>query len=154
MIQAKEVLGNQLLANANDPSWYIPFLQATEGITEKQACWKPGAAMNSIAELTWHLIYWNKTWQARYRKGHVDAVPPIGDNDLSFAVPAESSFAGLRAELEEVLLHWQELLAEECLEESVGGFPEPAAWWEIISNVTTHNAYHIGQIMLLRKLQT
>ncbi|WP_151733508.1 DinB family protein ['Paenibacillus yunnanensis' Narsing Rao et al. 2020] len=157
MIHAREVLSNQFLASANDPSWYIPFLQATEGITEAQASWKPGAGMNSIAEITRHLIYWNETWQARYFKGHLDAVPSIGSNDLTFIVPAEATFAGLRAELAKVLLLWQELLAEERLddrlEEPVGGFPGPAAWWEIVSNAAAHNAYHIGQIVVIRKLQ-
>ncbi|PEO24713.1 DltD domain-containing protein, partial [Bacillus wiedmannii] len=28
-----------------------------------------------------------------------------------------------------------------------------AKWWEILANVTTHNAYHIGQIIYIRKLQ-
>ncbi|MET1014600.1 MAG: DltD domain-containing protein, partial [Paenisporosarcina sp.] len=24
-------------------------------------------------------------------------------------------------------------------------------WWEVLGNVTTHNAYHIGQIIIIRK---
>lgn len=30
---------------------------------------------------------------------------------------------------------------------------DPAKWKALISNVNAHNAYHGGQIMLLRKLQ-
>ncbi|MNE88931.1 hypothetical protein D3C80_1862880 [compost metagenome] len=52
-----------------------------------------------------------------------------------------------------MLLRWQTILAEDSLEAQVTGFPEPAQWWEIISNAATHNAYHIGQIVYIRKLQ-
>ncbi|MDR2995752.1 MAG: DUF1572 domain-containing protein, partial [Bacillus cereus] len=38
-------------------------------------------------------------------------------------------------------------------ESDVIGFPVSAKWWEVLSNVTTHNAYHIGQIIYIRKLQ-
>lgn len=152
MVHAKDVLANQLLANANDPSWHLPFIQAVEAVTEEEAFWKPGAGMNSIAELTGHLLYWNETWQSRYREGRVDAVPPIGDNNRSFVVPEGTAFSELRGSLLQVLLEWQTLVSEERLEEQVEGFPEPAAWWEIISNAATHNAYHIGQMVVMHKL--
>jgi hypothetical protein len=52
-----------------------------------------------------------------------------------------------------VLLRWQELLSEEKVESDVNGFPGTVKWWAIIGNVSTHNAYHIGQIIYIRKLQ-
>ncbi|AIQ61577.1 DinB family protein [Paenibacillus borealis] len=151
MVHAKDVLASQLLANANDPSWHLPFIQAVEAVTEEEAFWKPGADVSSIAELTRHLLYWNETWQIRYREGRVD-VPPIGDNNRSFVVPEGIAFSELRGSLLQTLLQWQTLLSEEKLEEQVKGFPEPAAWWEIISNAATHNAYHIGQMVVIHKL--
>ncbi|MFD1415044.1 DinB family protein [Oceanobacillus jeddahense] len=60
MPNAKTVSLDQLLANANDQSWYLSFEQAVEGITEGEAVWKPDANRHSIGELTYHLIYWNK----------------------------------------------------------------------------------------------
>ncbi|NJJ39844.1 DinB family protein [Paenibacillus apii] len=152
MVHAKDVLSNQLLSNANDPSWHIPFMQAVQDITEDEAFWKPGQDSSSIAELTQHLLYWNETWQTRYRQRRMDAVPPVGDNNNSFVIPENTTFRELSAELLKVLLGWQELLSEESLEAEVAGFPEPAKWWEIISNAATHNAYHIGQIVYIRKL--
>ncbi|GGF95724.1 hypothetical protein GCM10010912_45840 [Paenibacillus albidus] len=154
MVHAREVLANQLLANANDPSWHIPFMQAVEGVTEEEAVWKPNEGSNSIAELTYHLLYWNEAWQARYREGRMDAVPPVGDNNNSFVIPEGRSFDQLRTALLEVLLCWQDLLSEATLEAGVSGFPVPAAWWELISNAATHNAYHIGQMVYVRKLQS
>jgi uncharacterized damage-inducible protein DinB len=153
MVHAKDLLSDQLLANANDPSWYDPFSDSVKNLLEEQAFWKPDANCNSIAEIVQHLLYWNETWQIRYKKSHVNAVPSIGDNNKSFVIPENANFIHLKERLLEVLLQWQELLTEEKLESEVNGFPVPAKWWEIIGNVATHNAYHIGQIIFIRKLQ-
>ncbi|RZT23676.1 DinB family protein [Fictibacillus sp. BK138] len=153
MVHAKDLLSDQLLANANDPSWYDPFSDSVKNLSEEQAFWKPDENCNSIAEIVQHLLYWNETWQTRYKKSHVNAVPSIGDNNKSFVIPENENFIHLKERLLEVLLQWQELLTEEKLESEVNGFPVPAKWWEIIGNVATHNAYHIGQIIFIRKLQ-
>lgn len=153
MVHAKDVLSDQLLANANDPSWYIPFSESVEHLSEEEAFWKPDEDSNSIAEIVQHLLYWNETWLIRYQKSHVNAVPPIGDNDKSFRIPESLTFHDLKERLLTVLLQWQDLLSEEKVESDVSGFPEPAKWWQILANVATHNAYHIGQIIYIRKLQ-
>ncbi|MBB6669353.1 DinB family protein [Cohnella nanjingensis] len=153
MAHAKEVLADQLLANADDPSWYTPFRQATEGLSEEDAFRKPDANGNSIAEIAQHLLYWNETWQERCRASRLDAVPPIASNDDSFVVPEGRDFKTLREALLRVLLRWQEELTPDNLEQRVDGFDEPVQWWQVVANVATHNAYHIGQVVYIRKLQ-
>ncbi|MFB5761372.1 DinB family protein [Paenibacillus medicaginis] len=153
MVHAQEVLANQLLANANDPSWHLPFLQAVEGVSEEEAYWKPAPGCHSIAEITQHLLYWNEIWLTRFMEGSMDAAVAVQDNNKSFIVAENVPFHNLRDRLLNVLLQWQHLLSVERLEAPVAGFPVPAVWWELISNTATHNAYHIGQIVLIRKLQ-
>ncbi|KON90010.1 DltD domain-containing protein [Sporosarcina globispora] len=153
MSQAIDVLADQLLANANDPSWYIPFLESVANLSEEEAFWKPNEESNSIAEIVQHLLYWNETWQKRYHKSHVDAVSPLGNNNESFIIPDNMKFTDLKEKLLEVLLQWQELLSQEKLESEIGGFPEAVEWWAVLGNLSTHNAYHIGQIIYVRKLQ-
>jgi uncharacterized damage-inducible protein DinB len=153
MVHAKDVLLDQLLANANDPSWYQPFTHSIKGLSEEQAFWKPNKESNSIAEIVQHLLYWNQTWQTRYQKSHVDAVPSIGKNKTSFIIPEKHRFTDLKDQLLEVLLLWQALLQEEKVESKVNGFAGDVRWWEVLGNVSTHNAYHIGQIIYIRKLQ-
>lgn len=153
LFHAKDVLSDQLLANANDPSWYLPFSDAVKNLSEEEAFWKPNEDCNSIAEIVQHLLYWNITWQTRYNESHVNAVPLIGDNSKSFIVPDNQTFDNLRDRLLEVLLQWQNLLTEEKVESDVNGLPMSAKWWEVLANVTTHNAHHIGQIIYIRKLQ-
>lgn len=151
MSHAKDVLVDQLLANANDPSFYVPFSESVANLSEEEAFWKPNDESNSIAEIVQHLLYWNETWQKRYQKSHVNAVAPIGDNNKSFIVPENKRFADLKECLLEVLLQWQDLLTEEKVESEVNGFPETAKWWGVLGNMSTHNAYHIGQIVYIRK---
>lgn len=153
MTHAYDVLANQLAANADDPSWYLSFKDATKNVTELEAFWKPDDASHSIAELTQHLIYWNETWQTRYEKSHVEAVPPVGDNNQSFLPPSDVTFAELREKLLASLLRWQEILEKDKVDMTVEGFPVEAEWWALIGNAATHNAYHIGQIVYIRKLQ-
>ncbi|MNI06473.1 DinB superfamily protein [compost metagenome] len=152
MVQAREVLSNQLLANANDPSWYVTFEESVQGLSEEEAAWKADEDSNSIAELVQHLLYWNQTWQTRYREASIQAIPSVESNNHTFVVPQGISFEQLQKKLLEVLLAWQSLLTEAQLAEDVQEFPG-SQWWEIIGNVTTHNAYHIGQIVFIRKLQ-
>ncbi|NIE93478.1 DinB family protein [Bacillus sp. Ab-1751] len=153
MVHVKDVLADQLLANANDPSWYMPFSDAVKDLSEREAFWKPNEESNSIAEIVQHLLYWNFTWQTRYKESNVNAVPSIGDNNKSFMLSDNQTFDELREKLLEKLLQWQNLINEEKVESDVVGFPVSAKWWEVLANVTTHNAYHIGQIIYIRKLQ-
>ena len=153
MSHAIDVLADQLSANANDPSWYIPFSESVANLSEEDAFWKPNEESNSFAEIVQHLLYWNETWQKRYLKSHADAVPPLGNNKESFIIPENTKFTELKEQLLEVLLQWQDLLSQEKLECEIEGFPVPAQWWAILGNLSTHNAYHIGQIIYVRKLQ-
>lgn len=83
----------------------------------------------------------------------MDAAVAVQDNNKSFIVAENVPFHNLRDRLLNVLLQWQNLLSVEGLEAPVVGFPVPAVWWELVSNTAIHNAYHIGQIVLIRKLQ-
>lgn len=152
MFHVKDVLSDQLLVNANDQSWYAPFSESVKNLTEEEAFWKGSDESNSIAEIVQHLLYWNETWQTRYKESSVYAVSPVENNECTFIVSKDKTFYELQKQLLEVLLHWQEMLTKEQLESDVHGFTD-AKWWQVLANVTTHNAYHIGQIIYIRKLQ-
>jgi len=152
MIDAKTILLDQLLANANDRSWYISFYEAVDGLSEAEAFWKPDDSSHSIAEIVQHLIYWNETWQLWYKKNQVNASSKTNNAD-TFLVRDGGTFFELKEKLLKILLQWQELIEEEQLLSIVNGYPVKAEWWAIISNATTHNAYHIGQLAYIRKME-
>ncbi len=107
MIGAKTILLDQLLANANDRSWYISFDEVVDGLTEEEAFWKPDDSSHSIAEIVQHLIYWNETWQLRYKENHVKAGSQINNNADTFHVRDKDTFFELKEKLLKILLQWQ-----------------------------------------------
>lgn len=151
MTHVKALLINQFQANADDPSFYAPLSVALQNLTERDAELKVHPEAASILELTNHLIYWNRTWQHRYRNKDFKSVETI-DNDDTFLSHDHSSFENKKKELIELLLSWDELLEETQLDDNVAGFPVDAKWWELISNAAAHNSYHIGQIVFIRKV--
>jgi len=153
MANAKTILLDQLLANANDRSWYISFHEAVDGLSETEAFWNPDDSSHSIAEIVQHLIYWNETWQLRYKENQVHASPQTQSNADTFLVREKVTFLELKDRLLETLLQWQKLIEEEQLVSPVNGYPVEAEWWAIISNAATHNAYHIGQLAYIRKMK-
>ncbi|MBM7553964.1 DinB family protein [Thalassobacillus pellis] len=148
----QDVLADQLSANANEKSWYVPFSEAVKDLTEEEAFWKADENSNSIGEIVHHLIHWNKTWQKRYSESSVYAYPSVENNDETFYIEENKQFDELQNKLLETLLYWQELLNENQLKSDVKGFSD-TKWWEVLASVTTHNAYHIGQIIYIRKMQ-
>lgn len=149
-MDAQAVLADMLRANADDPSWYPPFKEAVQDLSEAEALWKPGEQTHSIAELMRHLLYWNETWQIRYLEQNIGAVPPVANNASTFVMYGDIPLPELKQRLLDTLLKWQDLLPVHPLEaeaEGLGG-----AWWQVAGNVASHNTYHIGQIVLLRKL--
>ncbi|MGP4062918.1 DinB family protein [Halobacillus sp. H74] len=152
MFESKDILTDQLAANTNEKSWYVPFSESVKNLTEEEAVWKLNEECNSIAEIVQHLLYWNKTWQTRYKESSVHAVPALENNDRTFFVKEDQSFGELHKQLLETLMYWQEILSEKQLQSSVEGFSD-TKWWEVIASVSTHNAYHIGQILYIKKMQ-
>lgn len=151
MTHVRELLISQFQANADDPSFYAPLSVALQDLTEQDADFKVHPEAMTILGLVNHLIYWNRTWQQRYEHKDFKSVEKM-DNDETFLNHDSTSFENKRNELIELLLHWDELLDETQLDESVAGFPIDAKWWELISNAAAHNSYHIGQIVFIRKV--
>lgn len=78
-------------------------------------------------------------------------------NDETFStnesVTEEDWHSAIKA-LQNVLTEWIKAL-EECSEEKLlsSAYKEPIeSWSSVISNLTIHNAYHIGQIVEIRKM--
>ena len=139
----RSILLQQFLSTWNEQDWFVPVSKAVDGLTAQQAMWKPSDSSHSVGQLAYHLLYWNKEQLDKFY-GRKPA-PFSGDNNETFTAFTESSWAATVQQLNQVMKDWADAIrqADDSKLES---------WYSIIANVNTHNAYHTGQILYIRKL--
>jgi hypothetical protein len=140
----KSVLLRQLKTTHTDKDWFVPANVAVEGLTSKQAMWKDGSGNHSIGQLAAHLVFWNERLLKKF-KGEPES-KFSGDNEETFNSFDEKSWEETVRKLDAILTDW-ELAIKKADDEKL------TDWYENIANMSTHNAYHTGQIIFLRKLQ-
>ena len=140
----KQVLLAQLKNTHNQKEWFVPANVATEGLTPEQAMWKDKSGNHSVAQLTHHLIFWNEQQVAKF-KGLKPAAFS-GNNEETFVPHDKETWADAIKRLDRVMLD---------LEMVIQGATEVQLkeWAPTIANISTHNAYHTGQIVFVRRLQ-
>ncbi|MFD0589120.1 DinB family protein [Paenibacillus sp. GCM10027627] len=133
--------------------WIVPLSATLDGLSAQQAAWKPAGGGNSIWETVRHMNYYNKRVLQRLAG---EAVGQADENAQTFiAEEAQESEDEWRAECEDVHRLSAELhqaiagLSESDLEKPYGS---STTCWELAAWVL-HDAYHSGQIVLLRKQQ-
>jgi DinB superfamily len=145
-----ELLINVMDSTFDKESWYAPFKQAIEGITAEQASWRPtGEATKTIWENVNHLIYYKERLLANLEGNewthNLDGnetfyltKPSIDDKEWKIVVErAENVQHSLRQVLSKTTA---EKLDQNSLEAK-------------LLDIFLHDAYHTGQIILIRKMQ-
>jgi uncharacterized damage-inducible protein DinB len=141
---------------ADDP-WHGPSTaDLLQGVTAEQAAARPLAGAHTIWELVLHMTGWMREVRRRLAGGE-PGEPEEGDWPAVPAATAEAwdatrrALAGSVAELEAAVL----ALRPEDLGRAVGRASRPLGTGvtiaAMLSGVVQHNAYHSGQIALLRK---
>jgi uncharacterized damage-inducible protein DinB len=140
----KSILLEQLRTTHNKAEWFVPANTAVEGLTAEQATWTDGKGTHSIGQLTNHLIFWDSEELAKF-KGEP---PPkySGDNNETFNSFDSKQWSVAVQQLDKVLTDWEK--AVEAADET-----KLKDWYSIIAHIGAHNAYHIGQIIYVRKEQ-
>lgn len=134
--------------------WAPPLGDALKGVTAAQADWKPeGFAGNTIWETVNHLIFYKERLLRRWT-GEEKEYPAGVTNDDTFAVPENSEAAWQETLARSERVHRQlrdklAQLSEADLENAIPG--KNLEEW--MHSLIRHDAYHTGQIVLLRKLQ-
>lgn len=147
----------QQWANCLDKEdWFPPLEKVLENVTFEQALWKAAdGAMNSIWELVCHLLFYEKRYLMRFL-GETANEPKAEDNDSTFRLPTETlenweetkqEFFYVHRELEKILATAE----HEDLYRQVPG--EDHSLVLELKSLAMHNAYHIGQIVFLSKMQ-
>ena len=140
----KSVLLEQLRTTHNKKEWFVPVNIAVEDLTPEQAMWKDSSGNHSVGQLVNHLIFWNLQQLVKFN-GQTPAAFN-GNNDETFNFFDKSSWNGAVKRLDSVLTALEQAI-EKADEKKL------SSWYATIANISTHNAYHTGQIIFVRKLQ-
>jgi uncharacterized damage-inducible protein DinB len=140
----RSVLLEQLRTTHNKKDWFVPISVAVDGLTAEQAMWKDNSGNHSVGQLAYHLLFWNQRQLAKF-KGEKEAAFS-GNNEETFNSFDKNSWAQTVAKLNTVMTDLEKLVqsADEA---------KLTTWAPTIANISTHNAYHTGQIIFVRKLQ-
>lgn len=151
-----EILYDQFIACYNEEGWFMPLKIALEGLTEEQFAWKESANLHSIRQLVDHLLFWNERYLMRLKDVPLIALKIEKDNDPTFNMYDSLSKDELIEKTYKVFDEISGILkdiSEDKLDQNAfKDFPENTdKWWEVLENITTHNTFHIGQIVFIRK---
>lgn len=140
----KSILLEQLQTTHNKKDWFVDGNTAVAGLTAEQANWQDGKGNHSVGQLAHHLVFWNRQELAKFRGETAEKFS--GDNNETFNQFDAKQWNATVQQLDEVMAEW---------EKAVEGADDKtlAKWASDIAHIGTHNAYHIGQIVLVRKEQ-
>jgi uncharacterized damage-inducible protein DinB len=140
----RSILLDQLRTTHTKEDWFVPVNIAVEGLTAEQAKWTPGPGNHSVGQLANHLLFWNSEALARF-KGEK---PPkfSGNNDETFNNFDAAQWANIVQQLDKILAEWEKAI-------ETADDKKLELWAPTIARIGTHNAYHTGQIIYVRKLQ-
>ncbi|MEO6056189.1 MAG: DinB family protein [Gemmatimonadales bacterium] len=128
---------------------------ALRGVSAEQAAWRPTPRRKSVWEMALHIAYWKYTVRRHLDSGAESRFPRSPGNFPSQPDPADDAawivdVALLRSE------HARLVEAVRALpERRLGVVPPRGKRWtygELILGIAAHDAYHTGQIQLLKRL--
>ncbi len=140
----KSVLSQQLKSTHDKENWFVPVAVALDGVSAEQAVWTDGSGNHSIGQLANHLLFWNERQLIKFRGEQPK--PFDGNNEETFNAFTKEQWEQTVKKLNDVLTQLEQII-EKADEASL------KSWSETIANISTHNAYHTGQIIFVRKLQ-
>lgn len=140
----REVLLEQLHTTHDQQGWFVSLNTAVEGVTPEQARWTDGKGNHSIGQLVHHLAFWNER-----SLEHFEGKKPAafsGNNEETFNDFDAAKWTETVQRLDKAMKGW-----EAVVEKADDAKLAEAA--SMIAHIGAHNAYHIGQIVYVRRLQ-
>jgi hypothetical protein len=140
----RSILLMQMKETHNQKEWFVPANVAVAGLSADQANWKDGKGNHSVGQLAYHLVYWDTRSLEKF-KG--EPSPKFsGNNDETFDNFDSRKWDETVHQLDAVLTEWEKAIA-------TADDAKLEQWASDIEKISAHNAYHIGQIIYVRKEQ-
>ncbi|MBT2217359.1 DinB family protein [Virgibacillus dakarensis] len=141
-MEIKYVFIQQLTACHDQNTWFVSLRNAIDGISEEQASWKDNESTNSIWEIVNHLAFYNQRYLNRFNG--IPNAKGVNSNDSTFYNNGEISWQSTIKLIDKIMTDWRSSI-NNCNDEKMND------WSSEIAHLTLHNAYHIGQIVHIRK---
>jgi hypothetical protein len=143
-VTLKSVLLEQLRSTHNNKEWFVDGNTVMVGLTPEQASWRDGKGNHSVGQLAYHLVFWNQRTLAKLK----------GEPESKFSGNNEETFDTFDAKRwNDTVRQYDEVMTE--LEKLVENANETQlkAWASALEHIGAHNAYHIGEIVYVRREQ-
>lgn len=143
-VTLRSILLEQLKTTHNEKDWFVPINVAVEEMTAEQATWKDGSGNHSVGQLTNHLLFWNKRELDKFK-----GLPEqkfSGNNEETFNDFDTKKWNDTVKQLDQVMTELEKLV-------ETADDKKLESWASEMAHIGTHNAYHVGQIIFVRKLQ-
>ncbi len=136
--------------------WFAPLAEALRGVHAAEAAWRPDPGVHTIWQLVRHMTFW-AAFTCRRLQGEAPTGREI-DNEGTFGAPGDpADAAGWGRTVEELRGTYRRLRSavehegDADLERPLNSAGTPAR--QMVGGLVPHDAYHIGQIVLLRRLR-
>ena len=128
---------------------------ALRGVSAEQAAWRPTARRKSVWELALHIAYWKYTVRRHLTGGSPPRFPRSPANFPRLPDPADEAawardVALLRDEHDSLLEAVRRLDLRRLAAIPPGG--RKWTYGELVLGIAAHDAYHTGQVQLLKRL--
>lgn len=140
----RSVLLQQLKDTHSNSNWFVCADVAVAGVTPEQANWKDGKGNHSVGQLAYHIWFWNQRNLERMKGEPLGKFS--GNNDETFDNFDAKSWKETVEKMDAVMTELENYVqnADDAKLQSVA---------TTIANINAHNAYHIGEIVMVRKEQ-
>jgi uncharacterized damage-inducible protein DinB len=140
----RSVLLQELHDTHDKSNWFVCANVAVANLTPAQANWTDGKGNHSVGQLAYHLVFWNQRSLEQFQ-GKKPAKFD-GNNDETFTNFNDKQWNDTVHQLDHVMTD-----LEKVVENATDA--QLAEWAPTVANIANHNAYHIGEIVMVRKEQ-
>jgi uncharacterized damage-inducible protein DinB len=147
----------QLDMHCHENEWFASLDQALHGVSAAEAAWSSSGISNSIWQIVNHLIFWNE--DVIHRLKGTENPQKAEHNEETFGNPGdpedEIGWAQTVQRLNEVMNKLKTVISVLDDEKLKAPYADNSySMKRLLSNIMMHDTYHLGQIVLLRKLQS
>jgi hypothetical protein len=140
----KSILLEQLKSTHTNSDWFVCADVAVAGLTPEQANWTDGKGNHSVGQLVYHIWYWNWRNLANIKGEKIEKFG--GNNDETFDKFDAKTWDETVKKMDAVLTDLEQIV--ENADDAKLAKIAPT-----IQHINAHNAYHIGEIVMVRKEQ-